>query len=51
MQRFLIEEDPGPLLTLYQQSNSVTWSKNLKNFNTPPNHYANMMWEHVWLEE
>ena len=51
MQRFLIEEDPGPLLTLYQQSNSVTWSKKLKNFNMPPNHYANMMWEQVWLDE
>ncbi len=51
MQRYLIEVDPGPLLTLYQQSNSVTWNKNLKNFNVPPNHYANMEWEHVWLEE
>jgi len=51
MQRYLIEEDPGPLLTLYQQSNSVIWSKTLKNFTMPPNHYASLVWEHVWIEE
>ena len=51
LQRYLIEEDPGPLITLYQQAAADVWSKKLINYNMPPTHYGSMVWEHVWIED
>ena len=51
MQKYLIEEDPGPLLTLWHSVRPYIVNKKLQNFHMTPTIYAQLKWEHVWIEE
>ncbi len=51
MQKYLIEEDPGPLLTLWHSVRPYIVNKKLQNFHMAPTLYAQLKWEHVWIEE
>ncbi|MXY22340.1 MAG: hypothetical protein F4Y49_13525 [Dehalococcoidia bacterium] len=51
MQKYLIEEDPGPLLTLWHSVRPHIVNKKLQNFYMGPTLYSQMKWEHVWIEE
>jgi ABC-type transport system substrate-binding protein len=51
MQKYLIEEDPGPLLTLWHSVRPYIVNKKLQNFHMAPTLYSQMKWEHVWIEE
>ena len=51
MQKYLIEEDPGPLLTLWHSVRPHIVNKKLQNFHMGPTLYSQMKWEHVWIEE
>ena len=51
MQKYLIEEDPGPLLTLWHSVRPYIVNKKLQNFHMAPTLYSQLKWEHVWIEE
>jgi ABC-type transport system substrate-binding protein len=51
MQKYLIEEDPGPLLTLWHSVRPYIVNKKLQNFHMAPTIFAQLKWEHVWIEE
>ena len=51
MQKYLIEEDPGPLLSLWHSVRPYIVNKQLKNFHMAPTLYSQLKWEHVWIEE
>ena len=51
MQKYLIEEDPGPLVTLWHSVRPYIVNKKLQNFHMAPTLYAQLKWEHVWIEE
>ena len=50
MQKYLIEEDPGPLLSLWHSARPNIVNNKLKNYHLPPFHIASMKWEHVWCD-
>ena len=51
MQKYLIEEDPGPLLTLWHSVRPYIVNKKLQNFHMAPTLYSQLKWEHVWIQE
>ena len=51
MQKYLIEEDPGPLLTLWHSVRPYIVNKKLQNFHMAPTVFSQLKWEHVWIEE
>ena len=51
MQKYLIEEDPGPLVSLWHSVRPYIVNKKLQNFHMAPTLYAQLKWEHVWIEE
>ncbi len=51
MQKYLIEQDPGPLLTLWHSVRPYIVNKKLQNFHMAPTLYSQLKWEHVWIEE
>ena len=51
MQKYLIEEDPGPLLSLWHSVRPYIVNKKLQNFHMAPTLYSQLKWEHVWIQE